>query len=201
MWPKKNGAVAAPVLKVGQARALGVLRAAGGDRVHVFDVVNHEGEPVYVHAKITIVDDTWACVRSDNLNRRSWTHDSELSVAVLDDAPDPRQPTDPAGLGYGARRFARDLRLRLLSEHLDRNADDVDDLLDPDAAVAVMNRSAATLDAWHDGGQRGPRPPGRLRVHPDQSVPRWQRWLATPVYRLALDPDGRPRRMRRSRDW
>lgn len=193
--------MAAPVLQVGQARALRLLRAAGGDRVHVFDVENSAGEPVYVHAKITLVDDVWACVRSDNLNRRSWTHDSELSAAVLDEARDPREPTDPAGLGDGARTFARDLRLRLLSEHLDRGDEGIDDLLDPDDALAAMHRSAATLDAWHEAGSAGPRPPGRLRVHPDQSMPRWQERLAYPVYRWALDPDGRPWQMRRHRSW
>ena len=53
--------------------------------MHVFDVENHEGTPVYVHAKVCVIDDIWATVGSDNLNRRSWTHDSELSCAVLDD--------------------------------------------------------------------------------------------------------------------
>ena len=81
--------------------------------MHVFDVENHEGTPVYVHAKVCVVDDVWASVGSDNFNRRSWTHDSELSCAVLDDTRDERAPTDPAGLGDGARVFARDLRLRL----------------------------------------------------------------------------------------
>ena len=95
--------------------------AAGGDRFAVYDLENHEGTPVYVHAKIVVVDDVWAMVGSDNLNRRSWSHDSELSIGVLDSEPDPREPRDPAGLGDGARVFARDLRLRLCSEHLDRD--------------------------------------------------------------------------------
>ncbi|WP_432507018.1 phospholipase D family protein [Kineococcus arenarius] len=188
----KRGGIAAPPLLLGQADALRVLREAGGDRVHVFDVENHRGEPVYVHSKVTVVDDVWACVRSDNLNRRSWTHDSELSVAVLDEARDRRAPADPAGLGDGARRFARDLRLQLVREHLDRDGTGDehgrDDLVDPDSAVAALHGSAAALDAWHAGGRRGARPPGRLRSHHDPVLPRWQRFLAEPVYRLVLDP-------------
>ncbi|GAA4985902.1 phospholipase [Kineococcus glutinatus] len=185
--PKRGGPLAGPPLLLGQVRALRVLRAAGGARVHVFDVENHAGEPVYVHSKITVVDDVWACVRSDNLNRRSWTHDSELSAAVLDAERDPRAPRDPAGLGDGARRFARDLRLRLLREHLDRAEGDDADLLDPSDAVAALGRSAAALDAWHDAGRRGPRPPGRLRVHRDPVLRWWQRAFAAPLYRHVLD--------------
>ena len=45
----------------------------------------HAGTPVYVHAKVCVVDDVWACAGSANLNRRSWSHDGELSCAVLDD--------------------------------------------------------------------------------------------------------------------
>ena len=84
------------------------------------------------------MDDVWAMVGSDNLNRRSWSHDSELSIGVLDHTRDTRAPVDPAGLGDGARTFARDLRLRLWREHLDRAGDDVADLLDPAAAFAAF---------------------------------------------------------------
>ena len=41
-----------------------------------------------MHAKVGIVDDVWASVGSDNINRRSWTHDSELACAVVDDRLD-----------------------------------------------------------------------------------------------------------------
>ena len=105
---------------LGHAEALAMVREAGGDRVQVLDVENLQGLPVYVHAKLCVIDDVWAAVGSDNFNTRSWTHDSELTAAVLDAERDPRAPTDPGGLGDGARRFARELRLTMLREHLGR---------------------------------------------------------------------------------
>ena len=118
-----------------------------------------------MHAKVCVIDDVWMMVGSDNLNRRSWTNDSELSCAVLDDEHDEREPRDPAGLGDGARRLARDTRLRLWREHLDRDDDDDADLVDLERGVDALLASAHALDAWHEGRRRGPRPAGRLRVH------------------------------------
>jgi phosphatidylserine/phosphatidylglycerophosphate/cardiolipin synthase-like enzyme len=153
---------------------------------------------VYVHAKVCVADDTWASVGSDNFNRRSWTHDSELSSTVLDSTLDEREPRDPAGTGEGARTFARDLRLALAREHLDLAGDGSEDdlVLDPQRFVDVLVERAAALDAWHEGGRRGPRPPGRLREHRAERLPFLTRLWATPVYRLVDDPDGRPLRMR-----
>lgn len=125
--------------------------------MHVFDVENHEGTPVYVHAKVCVVDDVWASAGSDNFNRRSWTHDSELSCAVLDERPDSRAPRDPAGIGDGARRFARDLRLNLMREHLDRTDDAP--LVDPASAVRELAAAADDLDAWYRRGRAGPAHP------------------------------------------
>ena len=107
---------------VGRQQALDALHAAGADRVAVYGIENHAGTPVYVHAKVCVIDDVWASVGSDNINRRSWTHDSELSCAVIDDARDERAPQVVDRFGHGARRFARDLRLELAREHLDRAA-------------------------------------------------------------------------------
>jgi phosphatidylserine/phosphatidylglycerophosphate/cardiolipin synthase-like enzyme len=196
--PDQDGAVAERSQYVGRWQALEMCRRAGRNRVHVFDVENHEGTPVYVHAKVCVVDDVWASVGSDNFNRRSWTHDSELSSAVLDTTRDPREPRDPAGTGDGARTFARDLRLELAREHLDRAADgsEDDDLIDPEAFVRTLEASAAQLDAWYADGRRGPRPRGRLREHHPPRLSLSTRLWATPVYRLVDDPDGRPLAMR-----
>lgn len=55
--------------------------------------------PIYVHAKVAVVDDKWATLGSANLNSRGVSHDAELNLAVLDSD------------------FARGLRLMLWSEH------------------------------------------------------------------------------------
>ena len=56
--------------------------------------------PIYVHAKVAIVDDAWYMVGSANLNRRGLATDTELNVQAID------------------QDGARDLRLRLWAEHL-----------------------------------------------------------------------------------
>ncbi len=190
-FPDKQGVARWPSL-VGREQAIKICRSAGGDRFAIYDLENEAGEPIYVHAKVVVIDDVWAMVGSDNLNRRSWTHDSELSCAVLDESLDPRTPTDPAGLGDGARVFARDLRLRLWREHLGRSAeDDLADLIDPAEAFETLRRQAAALEEWHESGRSGERPKGRLRPHVPERLPQRHRPWAVPVYRELYDPDGR----------
>jgi phosphatidylserine/phosphatidylglycerophosphate/cardiolipin synthase-like enzyme len=197
--PDVDGRLQLPPNQIGRELALSLCTRAAPDRVHVFDLENRQGTPVYVHAKVCVIDDVWCSVGSDNFNRRSWTHDSELSNAVLDETRDPREPLDPAGLGDGARTFARDLRLTLMREHLDADGDD--DLIDPDAAVRTATATAERLRDWHASGEKGPRPPGRLVPHEIERLPWHQRWWAIPAYRLAYDPDGRSWRDRLAGRW
>jgi phosphatidylserine/phosphatidylglycerophosphate/cardiolipin synthase-like enzyme len=56
--------------------------------------------PIYVHAKVGIIDDEWYTIGSANLNRRGLATDSEMNAHTV----------DPEG--------ARALRLRLWAEHL-----------------------------------------------------------------------------------
>jgi hypothetical protein len=108
---------------------------------------------------------------------------------------------DPAGLGDGARVFARDLRLKLAREHLDAEHDHAlaeDDLVDPDRVFNTFAHSSARLQRWHDGRQVGPRPPGRLLPYSAPILPAWVRTWAGPAYRMVYDPDGRPRKCRRA---
>jgi hypothetical protein len=55
---------------LGHGAGLAMVYESGGDRVQIFDVENHQGWPVYVHAKVCVVDDVWAIVGSANLNLR-----------------------------------------------------------------------------------------------------------------------------------
>jgi phosphatidylserine/phosphatidylglycerophosphate/cardiolipin synthase-like enzyme len=193
--PDRDGPMSGPMQRIGQIEAVGLVRRAGGDRVGVYDLENEQGRPIYVHAKVCIVDDVWMSVGSDNLNLRSWTHDSELTCALLDDVIDGREPADPGGRGDAARVLPRDLRLRLWREHLGRDLDEAD-LLDPVRAFETWRRIAGELDAWHAAGRPGPRPAGRVRRHDPEAIPAWSRPWAAPLHRLVVDQDGRPRRMR-----
>lgn len=185
---------------LGRLRAINAVKAAAPDRVAFYGLENHAGTPVYVHAKVCVMDDAWASIGSDNFCRRSWTNDSELSAAVMDLGPE------------GRAGYARRLRLTLAAEHLDRL--DPDDLVDVDAMddVGLMEvmadcvsphdlfarfaESAAALDTWHAEGCKGPRPAGRLRVLPQPHLPWWRQLLAAPAYRYLHDPEGRSWRMR-----
>jgi phosphatidylserine/phosphatidylglycerophosphate/cardiolipin synthase-like enzyme len=204
-FPDQDGRFSEPPNLVGRALALDLIHAAGGDRVAVYGVENPAGTPVYVHAKVCVVDDVWASIGSDNLNRRSWTHDSELAAVVLDEtgtdsASAPGAGDDPSASGPQddrPRAFARDLRLTLAREHLDRADGDVADLLELRSAFDAFAGSARALQAWHDGGRQGSRPPGRLRPLADPHAPSTRTRWARALYRYFYDPDGRPRALRR----
>ena len=64
-------------------------------------------EPIYVHSKLVIADDTWFTIGSANVTRRSWTFDSEINAACID-----------VRLRRGGHVSARQLRVDLLAEHL-----------------------------------------------------------------------------------
>jgi len=178
--PDRDGFLSGGPARRSQSRALHALHRAAPDRVAVYDIESEQGVPIYVHAKVCIVDDTWATVGSDNLNRRSWTHDSELSCAVVDDGPE-------------CDSFARDLRLTLWSEHLALPVDHVD-IVGVERGFDTWKRAARDLDQWHRTGC-GPRPRGRARVHEPAARGAATRVLDEALYRLLIDPDGRPARL------
>jgi phosphatidylserine/phosphatidylglycerophosphate/cardiolipin synthase-like enzyme len=192
-FPDQDGRLSMPPNLVGRIDALETLQRAGGDRVAVYSPENAAGTPVYVHAKVCVIDDTWAIVGSDNFNRRSWTHDSELSCAVIDQPDGPAPPGD--GVRRGAGTYAHALRTALSREHLGGAGAELDS---GRGAFEAFRRAAASLDAWHAGGRRGPRPTGQLRIYRRPVLRPWTMAWARLPYRLIYDPDGRPPAMRRA---
>jgi phosphatidylserine/phosphatidylglycerophosphate/cardiolipin synthase-like enzyme len=170
-YPEEDNRIGGPPMIYGQGLAWHQLHRAGGDRFVMYDLENAAGTPVYVHAKVCIVDDHWMTIGSDNLNLRSWTHDSELTCAVV----------DPEGTLH------RDLRRSLWGEHLGLPADD-QRLADLDGA----------LDLWAERAGAGD---SQARPHEHTELPRTTRVWASAAYKLLYDPDGRPRRLRGTTDF
>lgn len=71
------------------------------------DETGERTAPVYVHAKIGIVDDEWLTVGSANINAHSLFNDGELNLLTRDS------------------RLATDVRRRLWAEHLEVGVEDV----------------------------------------------------------------------------
>ena len=93
-----------------RARLVEVMRHADAHRrFRLYHPVTTAGRPIYVHAKILIVDDRVLHVGSSNMNNRSLRLDTECDVMI-----------DAASAANAARRRAGDrgLRDRLLGEHL-----------------------------------------------------------------------------------
>ncbi|WP_067814690.1 phospholipase D-like domain-containing protein [Nocardia inohanensis] len=82
-----------------------------GNRLGVYYPVTEGGAPVYVHAKVLVMDDRVLRVGSSNLNNRSMGFDTEcdLIVEVTDATPDAAE----------LRETILDIRRQLLCEHLD----------------------------------------------------------------------------------
>jgi hypothetical protein len=165
-FPEEDSVTSGTPMRLGQHRARDLLRQAGGARFVMYDVQNSAGTPVYVHAKVCIVDDEWMTCGSDNLNLRSWTHDSEVTCAVV----------DPGG------QLPREFRASVWAEHLSLSPDDPR-LLDLDHATSL----------W---AGRAEQPGARIRPHVLAPVRRAVRMWAAPAYRILFDPDGRPRGLR-----
>ena len=96
---------------MGAARAelFQILRKADHkERFRIYYPVTEQGEDIYVHAKIMIVDDLVLKVGSANMNNRSLGLDSECDVTI-----DGRRPANE-----GCRKQIEALRYDLMGEHL-----------------------------------------------------------------------------------
>jgi phosphatidylserine/phosphatidylglycerophosphate/cardiolipin synthase-like enzyme len=120
----------------------------GAGRFLAATISSRTGElsgPLYVHAKIGIVDDVWLTVGSANLNEHSLFNDSEMNLVTCDPV------------------LVRDTRLRLWSEHLERPIEEVggdptrvvDELWKPIAREQLARRRADQPATHHLHELRG----------------------------------------------
>jgi phosphatidylserine/phosphatidylglycerophosphate/cardiolipin synthase-like enzyme len=147
---------------------LGVLADAddGAHRFLAATIHSRTGNvvaPLYVHAKVGIVDDAWLTVGSANVNEHSLFNDTEMNVVTHDG------------------RLARDTRLRLWAEHLELGVDDVAG--DPATVVDELWRPIASE-------QRERMLTGRPRTHRLCELPgvsRRSNALRGPLQNLVVD--------------
>lgn len=153
MVPDREGATEEVPQLYGRALAMRAILEAGGDRVAFFALTSDQGLPIYVHSKTCIIDHRWASVGSDNLNRRSWTSDSEMACTVVDERGELDEPAPEDA-------FPRVLLRTLVAEHLGCTPAEVPE--DPHELFDAMVDAATALDEWyaadqepHRGGVRG----------------------------------------------
>ncbi len=119
--------------------------------------------PLYVHAKIGIVDDAWLTIGSANLNEHSFFNDTEMNIVTCD------------------RAVVREARLRLWSEHLERPVDELSG--DPTRVIDEIWRPIAVEQRRRL--QRNEPPTHRLRELP--GVSRRSMALRGPLDSLIVD--------------
>ncbi|MGI8715624.1 MAG: phospholipase D-like domain-containing protein [Solirubrobacteraceae bacterium] len=148
---------------------LAVLAAAddGAGRLLAVTLRSRTGgrdDPLYVHAKVGIVDDRWLTVGSANLNAHSLLNDTEMNVVT--DSP----------------QLARETRLRLWAEHLETEPSAIADQ-SPQAVIDQLWKPIAT-EQLHRRGADLP-PTHRLLALP--GVSRRSRRLLGPLQGLLDD--------------
>ncbi|MCZ2860623.1 phospholipase D-like domain-containing protein [Blastococcus sp. VKM Ac-2987] len=162
---------------MGTARALVLesLREADvHDRFRLYTPVTEQREHIYVHAKVTVVDDRLLRIGSSNVNNRSMGLDTEcdLAIEMVEGRP-------------GADRLAETIvgfRDRLLAEHLGCTPEDV---------VAAIADTGSLVQ----GIERLRRPTGRSLVpfEPPELGPADRALAESEV----MDPEKTPNRWRR----
>jgi len=125
-----------PAMGSARARLVRLMEETGhGDRFRIYTPKTEQGEDIYVHSKVMIVDDELLRVGSANMNNRSMGLDSECDVLVGHEG----------GEGMSERIAA--IRAGLMAEHLGVEADAVE------AKLAETGSLIATVEALRGEGR------------------------------------------------
>lgn len=137
------------------------------DRMRIYHPVTDKGAEIYVHAKVTIVDDRYLRVGSSNFNNRSLRLDTECDVVLAADRPECDD----------IRQRITALRDDLLAEHLAMRPEDMAH------AIADAGGLIAMIEA-----RRGERGQGRTLIpYQMPKLTGFEVWLAD---NEILDPEG-----------
>lgn len=162
---KSQGWLEPVAMDTARARLYGALEHLDCHRrFRIYHPFTQAGEPIYVHAKMTIVDDDVLHVGSSNLNNRSMRLDTECDVTL--DATLPGNES--------AAPTIRALRDGLLAEHLGVTADAVA------AAIDGKGSLIAAIEALRGEGRS-------LRPYEIPDLHEVETWLAD---NQVLDPEG-----------
>lgn len=165
-------------------RLLAYLREADRyGRFRIYRPVTANGAPIYVHAKVLVIDDRFLRIGSANLNNRSMGLDTECDLAV---EAFPGAPNAEA-----TSRAVTSFRNELLAEHL---------ATDRDTVVAALVRTGGSLIQATEALRRGrgrtlvplempkadttPLGEGEL-LDPEQAEPLWPMLIHALRYRFA----------------
>ncbi|MGW5140581.1 phospholipase D-like domain-containing protein [Nocardia beijingensis] len=109
------------------------------NRLGVYYPVTEAGAPIYVHAKVLVMDDRLLRVGSSNLNNRSMGFDTECDLAV--------EVTPATADGDLLRDTILGIRRQLICEHLDA------EIADFDAAFAETSSLLRTVETLRGNGR------------------------------------------------
>lgn len=127
-------------MHVTRSRFIRMLSAADPhDRFRIFYPADSSGSGIYVHAKLSFIDNNMLRVGSSNIDRRSMGFDTECDVALSAGDTDEQQ-------------VIRGIRDGLIAEHLGRDPQQVSDEIDRQGSVI------AAIEALNPPTGRGLRP-------------------------------------------
>lgn len=126
---RARGWVEEKAMGAARQRLLAYLREADQHgRFRIYRPVTANGAPIYVHAKVLIVDDRLLRIGSANLNNRSMGFDTECDLVV--------EARSDAGDATAVSQGITAFRNALLSEHL---------AIDASTVTAALTRSSGSL--------------------------------------------------------
>ena len=123
-----------------RARLLETIGAADRHgRFRIYNPVTEDGKPIYVHAKIMVIDDRLLRIGSSNLNNRSMGYDTECDLAL-----EVRRGPDADAISRKILAFRDDL----LAEHLGMRSEDI-----PGAIEAASGSLIGMIEARRGEGR------------------------------------------------